>query len=290
LALDVTNLGARFHVLCVSVLYGGIGIPVAWSILPANQKDAWHPHWCALLRGLRDSIAPTWTVIVLSDRGLESPRLFREIVAVGWHPLMRVKAGGTFRPTGWVRWYTFGALVPTVERRFAATGRAYKTAELACTLLACWDDGYDEPWLLLTDLAVAASSPCWYAFRAWIEQGFKVIKSGALQWQHTRMTKAERAERLWLAIAVSVLWLVVIGAVVEGDARRETVGEIKHPGRSATPRRHRLFVVGWAEWLAVLVQGRGLPQGQLTPEPWPDTWHDVPTVTEQEFCSQELYP
>jgi hypothetical protein len=29
LALDVTNLGSRFHVLCVSVLYGGIGIPVA---------------------------------------------------------------------------------------------------------------------------------------------------------------------------------------------------------------------------------------------------------------------
>jgi hypothetical protein len=30
LALDVTNLGARFHVLCISVVYGGVGIPVAW--------------------------------------------------------------------------------------------------------------------------------------------------------------------------------------------------------------------------------------------------------------------
>src|SRR5690349_3161939 len=94
LALDVTNLGDRFHVLCVCALYGGIGIPVAWKVLPGNQKDAWHPHWCALLALLRPAVPPGWTVVVLSDRGLESPRLFREVVAAGWHPLMRVKAGG----------------------------------------------------------------------------------------------------------------------------------------------------------------------------------------------------
>jgi hypothetical protein len=58
LALDVTNLGDRFHVLCVSVLYGGIGIPVAWKILPANQKEAWHPHWCRLLQLLQPAIQP----------------------------------------------------------------------------------------------------------------------------------------------------------------------------------------------------------------------------------------
>jgi hypothetical protein len=32
-ALDVTNLGDRFDILCVSVLDGGIGIPVAWKVL-----------------------------------------------------------------------------------------------------------------------------------------------------------------------------------------------------------------------------------------------------------------
>ena len=46
LALDATSLGARFQVLGVSVLYGGIGIPVAWKVLPANQKEAGRPHCC----------------------------------------------------------------------------------------------------------------------------------------------------------------------------------------------------------------------------------------------------
>jgi hypothetical protein len=299
LALDVTNLGDRFHVLCASVLYGGIGIPVAWKVLPANQKGAWHPHWCALLELLRPVVPAGWTVVVLSDRGLESAPLFRAIVAVGWHPLMRVKAAGKFRPAGWAGWHRFGSLAPRVGSRFAAAGLAYKTAAepLACTLLACWEAGHEEPWLLLTDLAVASASPCWYAFRAWVEQGFKVVKSGALNWQHTRMGKAERAERLWLAIAVTVLWLVVLGAAVEGDRRRETLGEGRLRGpaaaarrAAAVQRRHRLFVVGLAAWLAAQVCGRPLPHGQLAPEPWPEVWHDIPTVTEREVQFEVTLP
>jgi hypothetical protein len=157
-------------------------------------------------------------------------------------------------------------------------------------LLGCWESGHDEPWLLLTDLPPAAASPCWYAFRAWIEQGFKVIKGGVLHWQHTRMTKPERAERLWLAIAVTLLWLVVIGAEVEADQRRETVGNLPAAPAETAPRRQRLFTLGLAEWLAAQLSGRPLLHGKLAPEPWPETWHDVKTLTEQEFCSQELYP
>lgn len=292
LALDVTNLGDRFHVLCVSVLYGGMGIPVAWKILPANQKEPWHPHWCALLHCLQPAVPADWLVVVLGDRGLESPRLFREIAAVGWHPLLRVKATGKFRPAGWVRWYTFGSLVAQVGQRFAARGHAYQTVPepLACTLLALWEPGHAEPWLLLTDLEPPAASPCWYAFRAWVEQGFKIVKGGALHWQHTRMTKAQRAERLWLAIAVTLLWLVVIGAEVEADQRRETVGAIPQRKTKPAARRHRLFQLGLAEWLAAQISGRPLLQGKLAPEPWPEVWHDVQTLTEQAFASQELYP
>src|SRR6266446_7036327 len=80
LALDVTNLGERFHVLCISVLYGGIGIPVAWKILPGNKKESWHDHWCLLLRALKPALDSDWTVVVLTDRGLESARLFQEVI------------------------------------------------------------------------------------------------------------------------------------------------------------------------------------------------------------------
>jgi len=219
LALDVTNLGDRFHVLCISVVVRGIGLPVAWEILPGGIKDPWNPHWQALLSRLRPAVPDDWTVIVLSDRGLESPELFRFVAGLGWHPLMRVKKGGKFRPTGWGRFYGLGVL----PRRpgVALEGLAYVGERLPCTLLARWDEGHAEAWLLLTDLPPEAASAVWYAFRAWIEQGFKVIKGGGWDWQNTRMQDPGRVGRLWLVMAVATVWTTALGAEEEQRERDE---------------------------------------------------------------------
>ena len=297
LALDATSLGDRFTVLCVSAVYGGLAIPVAWKVLPGKGQGPWHPHWCDLIARLAPALGPDWEVVALSDRGLESPRLFRAIVAAGWHPLMRVKAIGLFRPAGWVGWYGLGHFVPRVGARFAAAGTAYRTKakRLDCTLLACWGEGHEEAWLILTDLPAAAASPCWYAFRSWIEQGFKVLKRGGLQWQNTRMRDPERAGRLWLALAVALLWLVVIGAVLESDERKETIGALpRGAGEEGRPRQHRLLARGLAAWLAAALSGAGLPVGPLPPEEWAETWQGVPVPTERdlfaEFLPDETYP
>jgi hypothetical protein len=228
LAIDVTNLGERFHVLCVSVVVGGVGIPVAWKVLPGGVKEPWNPHWQALLRHLKRAVPADWTVIVLSDRGLESAWLFEVIKGQGWHPLMRAKKGGKFRPKGWGRFYGLGELVGQVGGTFYAEGRAYTGAEMPCTLLACFNDGYDEPWLLLTDLPPEAGNAVWYAFRAWIEQGFKIIKGGGWDWEKTRMDDPGRVERLWLVLAVATLWLVAVGAEDEAQqAIKEGLRELQ---------------------------------------------------------------
>src|SRR5579883_1133795 len=182
-ALDVTNLADRFHVLTAAVVYRGCGVPVAWAVLPANTKDPWNPHWARLLDRVAAALGDGWTVLVLTDRGLESAELFRMIAARRWHPLMRAKAGGSFRPAGWHAFYPLGSFAAREGARFAAVGTAYKTAPLACTLLACRAAGCADPWVLLTDLPPAAADPCWYALRSWVEQGFKVVKGGGWQWQ-----------------------------------------------------------------------------------------------------------
>jgi len=215
LAIDVTNLGNRFHVLCVSVVVRGVGIPVAWKVLRGGQKEAWNPHWQRLLRHLEPAVPAAWTVIVLSDRGLESPALFRLIVELDWHPLMRAKKAGKFRPKGWSNFYPLHQLVNQVGVSWNTAGQAYASTRLDCTLLACWSAGHEEPWLLLTDLPPEAGNAVWYGFRSWIEQGFKLIKGGGWDWQKTRMTDPGRVERLWLVLAVATLWVVAIGAAVE---------------------------------------------------------------------------
>ena len=151
--------------------------------------------------------------------------------------------------------------------------------------MACRSAGYADPWVVLTDLPAGAADPCWYALRSWVEQGFKVIKSGGWQWQRTRMGHADRAERLWVAVAVATLWLVEVGGLAELEPRAETVPPL---GRLDRPRTHRLFRVGLAIILAGLLSGE-VRTGRFQPEPWPDPV-PIPAIAEELFCSQMTYP
>ncbi|HZQ36379.1 MAG TPA: transposase [Dehalococcoidia bacterium] len=275
LALDATTLGQRFTVLCVSVVYRGCAIPVAWTVLPATAPHAWRGDWLRLVRQLRPAIPRPYTVIVLADRGLWAPWLFRRLVRLGWQPLLRVHQRGQFRPAGWHRFVPFTHLVPVPGSSFQGRGVAFKTQghHLSCTLLACWEAPHAERWLLLTALAPETSSPHWYGLRAWIEAGFKALKRGGFGWQRTRMTDPDRAARLWLAVAIATLWLLSVG----GDAEQAVPGppllalpEASRRTRRAT--RLRLvacFRLGWQLILAACLNQTRLPLGRFWPEPWP---------------------
>jgi len=100
LALDATTLGQRFTVLCISVLVCGCAIPVAWKVLAYHQKGSWQPYWQTLLAHLDGVIPAEWTVLVLADRGLYAPWLYRQIVAQGWHARLAHQCGSQSLPAG----------------------------------------------------------------------------------------------------------------------------------------------------------------------------------------------
>lgn len=281
LALDATTLGQRFTVLCVSVLVRGCAIPVAWKVLVYNQKGSWQPYWQALLAHLDGVIPAEWTVLVLADRGLYAPWLYRQIVAQGWHPFLRINPGAKACLQGSDRWEWISHWLPASGQQWAARVACFadKKTRLDCTLLLCRESGYEEPWVIVTDLPPQQVHAAWYRLRAWIEGGFKDYKRGGWGWQHTKMLDPERAERLWLALAVSTLWVVGVGSQAEisrpakqleqlppTHVARQTAGTgTKGPrGRDLScVTRGRLCLIA-AVWL-----GEAWPQAALWPEEWP---------------------
>jgi len=283
LALDATTLGDRFAVLAVSVVYRGCAIPVAWVVLPGNTPRAWRREWLRLLRRLGPAVPAGWTVIVLADRGLYARWLYRRIVRLGWHPFLRVNAGGTFRSTGQARYAPLWSFA-TAGGSWLGTGTAFQgpARRLVCTLLVRWADGCAQPWLILTDLPPDAADPCWYGMRSWIERGFKLTKRAGWQWQATRVTDPDRAARLWLAVAVATLWLVSIGGEADAALSPSTIPALPTPPRrphsAARPRLVSVFRRGLALLLAALLNDQPLPTGRFRPEPWPRA-ADRPTAS-----------
>jgi len=277
LAVDATTLGQRFVVLVVSVVYRGCAIPVAWTVLPATEKHAWRGEWLRMLRQVRAAVPSRYFVIVLADRGLYARWLFERIVRLGWHPLLRINTGGTFRPAASAHYQPLRELVPEPGTQWVGSGTAFQgPRRLNCTLLARWDEGYADPWLLVTDLAPSAGEACWYGLRAWIEQGFKITKRGGWQWHRTRMSDPQRAARLWFAVAVATLGLLSVGGSAEETIPASTLlplanadGPSSRPRRATRLRLVSVFRQGWITILVALCNQRRLPLGRFTPEPWP---------------------
>ncbi len=298
IALDATALSLNFTVLSISVVYRGCAMPVAWTITKGNAKGGWNKHWFRMLTLIRPSIPNDYTVIILTDRGLYSPKLFCHIRKIGWHPFMRINANGTFCPKGESVFRPITSFVSKPGESWCGAGIAFKSRRIPSTLLAYWGEGHKQVWFILTDLPPEVCDACWYGMRAWIEQGFRTIKRGGWQWNGTRMTDPRRAERLWLAVSVATLWLLSVGGEAEAEAEAmSSIPEGVFPdivdclGQStsangangAKPRIQRkagklrlvsIFRRGWVTILVSLIRHEPLPLGRFIPEPWSMCAHE----------------
>lgn len=222
LVLDATTVSDHFVVLSISVVLRGCALPVAWYIQRAGVKGAHKGQWLRLLDLLHDAVPPDWQVLVMADRGLYAKWLYKRIVQYHWHPFLRINIGCKARPEAAKRGTPFEPimrLVPQQGSQWRGRVRCFssKGARVCCTLLARWDEGYEDPWFILTDLPVTQAEACWYGLRSWIECGFKDGKRGGWNWQRCRSTDPRRVERLWLAMAVATLAAVGVGAQREAQ-------------------------------------------------------------------------
>jgi hypothetical protein len=274
LALDATTHQDRVVAVVISVLYRGCAIPVAWHIQPATAKGGWMPAILRLLRQLRPVVPPTMTVIVVADRGLWSPHLWRALRAVGWHPLLRLAGNATAQPVGAQR-LAARTLVPGPGHAWIGAAVLFRDRprRRRGTLIVYWGPDEAEPWLLLTDLAPRRVGICWYGLRVWIELGFRALKGIGWQWQRSRRTDPDRVARHWLVLAVATLWVLASGTRAEdADAAGLLPTHLYQPPAPvplARARRLSVFLRGLSWMLYQLIQRRLWRRLWLAPEPWP---------------------
>lgn len=205
------------------MVYRGCGIPVAWKIVGATEKGSWKPYWLELFKHIEEGIPEDWLVIVTTDRGLYAKWLYEAIVNLGWHPLMRINHQGYYQASHHQTFMPLSRLITQVGQHWSGQVTCFESNSVDCTLLASWESGYADPWLMVTDLTPQQAQICWYSMRSWIECLFKDIKRGGLGWHQTKMSDPKRAERLWLAIAVATLWLVSVGGKINTDLSASSV-------------------------------------------------------------------
>lgn len=254
LAMDASNIKQRFTVLSIAVLYEGCAIPVAWKVVAGGAKGSWKAHWQQLFQRLGEAVPKDWQVIVCADRGLYAPWLYDEIVEQHWHPFLRINHHqGQWQALNQSQWQPLSQVVARVGERFQQQVRCFKENSLECTLLGCWEAGYQDRWLVVTDLAATEANILWYRLRSWIECSYRDLKSDGWQWQNTRLQDPQRAERLWLAMAVAMLWVVTRGSHRPGQLPSPASSVSTPSSRSASALS--CFSLGWLSVIVDLMKG-----------------------------------
>ncbi len=221
-----------------------------------------------MLSSLKGLVPSDWKVIVTADRGLYADWLYQAIVNLGWHPFLRINHQGQYQIPNSSDWNPLATVVPSPGMSWSGQVTCFKTNPIDCTLLARWDEGYADPWLILTDLTPADANVSWYGFRSWIESSYRDVKSDGWQWQRTRLTNPERAERQWLAMAVALLWTITLGSEQEAESEREVIANGSESLSMIPLRQISCFLNGLLTILAQLLMGQPITLGRLFPLPF----------------------
>lgn len=146
---------------------------------------------------------------------------------------------------------------------------------------------------MVTDLPKEQAEVAWDRMRFWIEDEYNDHKSGGWGWEQTKMQDPRRAERLWLAMAVAMPMVVLVGGQEEAEERTQKrkvaekrmgtprCGRPPKPLRRPRGREQSGVMRGQQALHAAVVRGADVPRGHGVAEAWPT---ETPAVGKPATC------
>lgn len=259
--VDWTQMAGTHRALVAAVPVGGRALPIYSEVHPERLLGNSRVQ-SRFLRALRNVLPVGCKPIVVTDAGFHGP-FFRDVRALGWHFLGRVRGTATV---------TRRDLVLSKEKLYAMATTTPQ--DLGICQLYSWSrsmlarlvlvrkrrkpgrhipppSSKDErefrksardPWLLATSLELAGSAVVGlYSTRMQIEEAFRDAKNHRFGWSlsHVRTASTERAQVLLLLASLAMLVVTLIGFAAETSGAHRG-----YQANTVTRRVLSLFVLG----------------------------------------------
>ncbi len=240
--LDPTPATKRFTIVQLGLLCRHRVLPVAWRVMP--QQERWAESQHAIIRTLIAQAAAAFpadcSVTLVADRGLSCAELVDSCRAVGWHFTMRISANERQGPL--VRLDDDagdGAVVP-LWSLVTGPGDAWDRP-IALFNAAGWRSGWvtvrwaqgqETPWLLFSDRPGGAARVREYRRRVRVEATSADYKRRGWKLAASRIQKRDRFDRLLLALALAYWWATQLGLRVVRHGERRHFDHAGHRAMS----------------------------------------------------------
>lgn len=253
LIADGSKIGFGHQLLMVAVAYRKRAIPIAWTWIKGAKGHSSSYKQRALLAYVRRLVPANTPVMVVGDSEFGSVEVMQLLDSWSWQYVLRQKASHQVKLPGQTDWQPYGHLVQAPGQSLWL-GSCLLTHKYAypCHLLAHWQAGEEEPWLLATNCVTKRSALQGYQRRMWIEEMFGDLKLHGFDLESSHLRHFMRLSRLTLAVALLYVWLVSIGSAVIKNGERDLVDR-------ADRRDLSIFQVGFRWIRRRIVNGLPIP-------------------------------
>ena len=233
LALDTTMLWNQYCMIHISIVCDGRAVPFVWDVIEHKSASVAFEIYQPLLRKASWFLRHHPDVMLLADRGFANQSLLRWLRRRAWHLAIRVPSDTIVH--GVHRWR---ACQVSELNKVAGEAKLYHKLRLweegmeqVNLVLAC-PKGTTEPWVVITDESPSLNTLWQYGLRFRVEELFLDSKSGVFGLADSRLRDPYQLSRLYLVVAVAILYGTVSGTTVQLSGLRRQVDSHWHRGLS----------------------------------------------------------
>ena len=223
IALDTTMLWNRFCIIHLSIVCGGRAVPFLWKVLEHKSSTVAFREYKLMLRLAAKLLSSYHNVMLLADRGFANHELVNWLQNSNWHYCLRLPCDVILH----------GVRKHPIELKYLCP---QKSEAVLCRDVGLWIDGkyrchavlanvkgVQEPWAVITDEAPSLQTLWQYALRFRVEELFLDSKSGVFQLEDSKIRHPRALERLYLIIALALLFATCHGMTLQLKGLRTQV-------------------------------------------------------------------
>lgn len=264
LVMDGSVVGRGCLALMLSVVYHGRALPLCWLLVRAKKGHFPEQMHCRLVAQVHAILPADATVIFLGDGEFDGTALQAALRQYRWQYVCRTASNILVSADG-VEFHVSDLGPPRGEA--LAVTPAWMTEQQygPVSILAIWEQRYEQPLYLVTNMADLNMALQHYKKRPQIETFFSDQKSRGFQIHKSHLSDPNRLSRLLIACCLAYVWIVYLG-----------VCAIREDWMKQLHRQHRcdlsLFQLGLRLLARCLKEHIPIPDGFLVPAVLPSAF------------------
>jgi len=223
LALDTTMLWNQFCIIHLSLVCGGRAIPFLWKVLEHKSSTVAFVEYKLMLRLAEKLLSSHGDIMLLADRGFANHELVNWLQNSTWHYCLRLPCDVNLH----------GIRKRPIELKYLWPKKAeaylyhnvglWLDGKYRCNIILANVRGVQEPWAVITDENPSLQTLWQYGMRFCIEELFLDSKSGVFQLEDSKIRHAKALERLYLIVALALLFATCHGMTLQLKGLRTQV-------------------------------------------------------------------